>query len=247
MNEYSKTAIVTGASRGIGRQIALTLARDGFNIVVNYNGNAKAADDVVKEIEQLDGSVDAFAVQANVSQVADTAKLFDTAIAHFGHVDVLVNNAGLMITEPISKVTEDSFDKQFLVNVKGTYFMLKNAFEKLADNGSIINISTSVNGQMFPTYSVYAGTKGAVEQFTRQLAKEFGAKKINLNAIAPGPTGTELFLKGKSQAQIDGLASMNAFNRLGTPEDIAQAVQLLLSPQAKWINGQTIRVNGGFI
>ncbi|MFT9097698.1 SDR family oxidoreductase [Liquorilactobacillus sp.] len=241
----TKVAIVTGASRGIGREIALKLATVGYDLVVNYNSNSKAADQVVQEIEHLGQK--ALAVQANISKVSDTTELFEQAIAKFGHVDVLVNNAGLMITQPISEVTEEVFDSQFQVNVKGTYFMLQNAFKKLADNGAIINLSTSVNGQMFPTYSVYAGTKGAVEQFTRQLAKEFGQRKININAIAPGPTGTDLFLNGKSQEQIDQLASLNAFNRLGKPTDIAEAVALLVSPSAKWISGQTIRVNGGFI
>ncbi|MFK4972559.1 SDR family oxidoreductase [Lactococcus garvieae] len=241
----TKVAIVTGASRGIGREIALKLATVGYDLVVNYNSNSKAADQVVQEIEHLGKK--ALAVQANISKVSDTTELFDQAIGKFGHVDVLVNNAGLMITQPISEVTEEVFDRQFQVNVKGTYFMLQNAFKKLADNGTIVNLSTSVNGQMFPTYSVYAGTKGAVEQFTRQLAKEFGQRKININAIAPGPTGTDLFLNGKSQEQIDQLASLNAFNRLGKPNDIAEAVALLVSPSAKWINGQTVRVNGGFI
>ncbi|MFT8424485.1 MAG: SDR family oxidoreductase [Liquorilactobacillus sp.] len=241
----TKVAIVTGASRGIGREIALKLATVGYDLVVNYNSNSKAADQVVQEIEHLGQK--ALAVQANISKVSDTTELFEQAIAKFGHVDVLVNNAGLMITQPISEVTEEVFDSQFQVNVKGTYFMLQNAFKKLADNGAIVNLSTSVNGQMFPTYSVYAGTKGAVEQFTRQLAKEFGQRKININAIAPGPTGTDLFLNGKSQEQIDQLASLNAFNRLGKPTDIAEAVALLVSPSAKWISGQTIRVNGGFI
>ncbi|AZZ60713.1 SDR family oxidoreductase [Oenococcus sp. UCMA 16435] len=241
----TKTAIVTGASRGIGREIALKLAQTGFNVVVNYNSNSDSANEVVKEIEKLGQK--ALAVQANVGNVTDTAKLFDQAIEKFGEVNVLVNNAGLMITQPINEVTEEIFDRQFQVNVKGTYFMLQNAFNKLANNGAIVNISTSVNGQMFPTYSVYAGTKGAVEQFTRQLAKEFGPKQININAIAPGPTGTDLFLNGKSQTQIDQLASLNAFNRLGKPDDIAEVVNWLVSPEAKWINGQTLRVNGGFI
>ena len=241
----SKVAIVTGASRGIGRQIALKLAQEGYDIVVNYNSNSQAADEVVAEITALGQK--ALAVQADISNVADTAKLFDAAINEFGQVDALINNAGLMITEPIAQVTEETFDRQFNINVKGTFFMLKNAFEKLADNGSIVNISTSVVGQMFPTYSVYTGTKGAVEQFTRQLAKEFGTRQININAIAPGPTGTELFLTGKSEEQINHLASMNAYNRLGTPDDIANVVAMLVSPAGKWINGQTIRTNGGFI
>jgi 3-oxoacyl-[acyl-carrier protein] reductase len=168
-------------------------------------------------------------------------------VRQFGKVDILVNNAGIMITKPITEVTEEDFDRLFAVNVKGTYFSMQKAMNYLEEGGRIINFSTSVNGNMFPTYSVYAGSKGAVEQFTRQLAKEFGPKKITVNAIAPGPVNTELFTVGKTAEQIESLAKLNAFGRIGEPEDIANAVALLASTESQWITGQTIRVNGGFI
>jgi 3-oxoacyl-[acyl-carrier protein] reductase len=245
MNENAKTAIVTGASRGIGKQIAKQLAALGIQVVVNYARSATAAEELVSELNKNGGT--AVAVQADITRPNEVKRLFDETIAHFGKVDILVNNAGLMITQTIDQVTEEDFDRQFLTNVKGTYFACQQAFQSLSDNGRIINISTSVNGQMFPGYSVYAATKGAVEQLTRQLAKEFGKKKITINAIAPGPVATELFLKGKSEEAISHLSQMNALGRLGEPEDIANSIELLIDDKAQWVTGQTIRVNGGFI
>jgi 3-oxoacyl-[acyl-carrier protein] reductase len=245
MNENAKTAIVTGAARGIGKQIAKQLASLGINVVVNYAHSAAAAEELTSEINKTGGS--AVAIQADITKIEEVKQLFNEAIAHFGKVDILVNNAGLMITQTIDQVTEEDFDRQFLTNVKGTYFACQQAFQSLSDNGRIINISTSVNGQMFPGYSVYAATKGAVEQLTRQLAKEFGKKKITINAIAPGPVATELFLKGKSEETISHLSQMNALGRLGEPEDIANIIELLIDDKAQWVTGQTIRVNGGFI
>lgn len=152
-----------------------------------------------------------------------------------------------MLNKPLADVTEADFEKQFAVNVKGTFFACQQAMKYMENNGRIVNFSTSVVGQMFPTYSVYTGTKGAVEQFTRQLAKEFGSKQITINAVAPGPVNTELFKEGKTEEQIAGMKKLNAFGRIGEPEDIADAVELLVSDKSQWITGQTLRVNGGFI
>ncbi|MDN3956278.1 SDR family oxidoreductase [Sporolactobacillus laevolacticus] len=240
-----KVAIVTGASRGIGRVIASALASLGAKVVVNYVHNEEKALEVVNEIKSKGGQ--SIAVQADVAKVAEIEKLFLETVHQFGKVDILVNNAGIMITKPITEVTEEDFDRLFAVNVKGTYFSMQKAMNYLEEGGRIINFSTSVNGNMFPTYSVYAGSKGAVEQFTRQLAKEFGPKKITVNALAPGPVNTELFTVGKTAEQIESLAKLNAFGRIGEPEDIANAVALLASTESQWITGQTIRVNGGFI
>lgn len=240
-----KVAIVTGASRGIGRVIASALASLGAEVVVNYVHNKEKALEVVNEIKSKGGQ--SIAVQADVAKVAEIEKLFLETVRQFGKVDILVNNAGIMITKPIAEVTEEDFDRLFAVNVKGTYFSMQKAMNYLEEGGRIINFSTSVNGNMFPTYSVYAGSKGAVEQFTRQLAKEFGPKKITVNALAPGPVNTELFTVGKTAEQIESLAKLNAFGRIGEPEDIANAVALLASTESQWITGQTIRVNGGFI
>lgn len=245
INLKNKVAIVTGGTRGIGEKVVEKLVSGGANVIINYVNSAKKAEELVNRLNLEGGS--AIAVQANISKIKDIKKLFDIAIETYGKVDILINNAGIMITKPIDQVTEEDFDIQFLTNAKGTYFAIQEAFHRLAKGGRIINISTSVNGNMLPTYSVYAGTKGAVEQFTRQLAKEFGPKEITINAIAPGPIATELFMNGKSDQQIEMFKNMNAFRRLGTPGDVAGAINLFLSEEASWITGQTIRVNGGFI
>lgn len=240
-----KVAIVTGASRGIGREIAERLAENGAKVVVNYASSPAKAEEVVSAIKQSGG--EARAIQADIRQVAAIERLFGETIEAYGGIDILVNNAGIMTTKPVAAMTEEDFDQQFAINVKGTYFAIQQAFHHMNSGGRIINFSTSVVGQMFPAYSVYAGTKGAVEQFTRQLAKEFGPKGITINAVAPGPINTELFTVGKSEEQIAGIANMNAFGRLGEPDDVAGAVLFLAGEESKWITGQTIRVNGGFV
>lgn len=238
-----KVAIVTGASRGIGRAIALKLAGNGASIVVNYAGNATKAQEVVVEIEKL--GVQAIPVQADISKVADIEQLFEEAIERFGKVDILVNNAGIAFYKPITETTEADFDKIYAVNVKGTYFACQQAALYMAEGGRIINFSSSTTAMMLPTYSAYVATKGAVEQITRVLAKELGTKKITVNVISPGPTDTELFREGKTQEQIDRLANMAAFGKLGDVQEIADVVAFLASDEARWMTGQNIRVNGG--
>jgi len=244
-NLEGKVAIVTGASRGIGQVVAEQLADLGAKVVVNYANSTKKAQDVVEGINQKGGK--AIAIQADLRKVADVETLFTKTIEAFGKVDILINNAGVSIYKAIHEVTEEDFDNQFDLNVKGTYFACQQAMKHMEEKGRIINFSTSVVGQMFPTYSVYAGTKGAVEQFTRQLAKEFAKKQITINAVAPGPVNTELFTVGKTEQQIEGLKNSIALGRIGEPEDIANVIDFLVSEQSEWITGQTIRVNGGFI
>lgn len=245
MSLEGKVAIVTGASRGIGKQIALQLAEMGANIAVNYTTGRVQADETVADIQAL--GREAVAVAADISRLGDIERLFAETIARFGKVDILVNNAGYLENGLIGEVSEASFDKHFAINVKGTYFAIQQAMKHMEPNGRIVNFSTSVTGLMLPSYSVYAATKGAVEQMTRQLAKEFGPKGITINCIAPGPVNTELFRNGKSPEQIDAVGSMNAFHRLAETEDIAPAITFLVSEQARWITGQTIRVNGGYV
>lgn len=240
-----KVALVTGASRGMGQAIAEALAANGASVVINYFRNKQSAEEMVTHIQQNGGQ--ALAVQADVSQVADLEALFQATIERFGHLDILVNNAGIMTTKPIEQITEHDFDREFATNVKGTYFACQLAARHLQAGGRIINFSTSILGQMIPTYSLYAGTKGAVEQITRQLAKEFGPQKITINAIAPGPVNTQLFSADKSEAQIETFKRMIAFGRLGEPDDIARVVLFLASEEAEWITGQILRANGGFI
>lgn len=241
-NVTNKIVIVTGSSKGIGAAIAKTLAKAGASVVVNYAGGKAAAEQVVNEITSAGGV--AIAIQADVSKTEDVKNLFAQTISKFGRVDVLVNNAGIMINKLIADTTDDEFTKQFDINVKGVFNTLREAATQLADNGSIINFSTSVNRIMLPTYGTYVATKAAVEQLTRVFAKEVGKRNINVNLISPGPTNTELFVNGKSEETINRLASLSAFNRIGEPQDIAEVVLFLASDQAKWISAQNIGVNG---
>jgi 3-oxoacyl-[acyl-carrier protein] reductase len=241
----AKTAIVTGASRGIGAAIAERLARDGFAVVVNYSGSEAAARDAVSKIEAADGRAIAF--QADVSDAAAVRAMFDAAEASFGGVDVLVNNAGIMALKPIAESDDALFDRHIAINLKGTFNALREAARRLREGGRIINFSTSVVGLRLETYGVYTATKAAVEALTAILAKELRGRSITVNAVAPGPTVTDLFLDGKSPELIDRMAKMNPLERLAQPEDIAGVVAFLAGPDGGWINGQTVRANGGMI
>ncbi|MGN6293499.1 MAG: SDR family oxidoreductase [Chitinophagaceae bacterium] len=241
-NLSEKVILVTGSSKGIGAAVAKKLATAGAKVIVNYAGSQADADAVVESIVKTGGS--AIAIQADVSKAQQVKALFDKAIATYGKIDVLVNNAGIMITKPIKDTSDEDFTRQFDINVRGVFNTLREAAAKLADNGSIINFSTTVTRLMLPTYGTYVATKAAVEQLTRVFSKEIG-RGINVNSISPGPTNTELFIKGKSQEVIDRLASMNPFGRIGEPDDIADVVVFLASDAAKWINAQNIGVNGG--
>ena len=240
-----KVAIVTGASRGIGAAIAQRLAKDGATAIVNYAGKASEAEAVVRTIEAAGGR--AVTAQADVSDAAAVARMFDSAEAGFGGVDILVNNAGIMKLASIAQSDDASFDSQIAVNLKGSFNGMREAAKRLRSGGRIINFSTSVVGLKLETYGVYVATKAAVEGLTGILSKELRGRNITVNAVAPGPTGTDLFLNGKSPELIDRLAKMNPLERLGTPDDIANVVAFLASPEGGWINGQVLRANGGMI
>jgi 3-oxoacyl-[acyl-carrier protein] reductase len=240
-----KVALVTGASRGIGRAIALRLGREGAAVVVNYSGNLEAARDAVAAVEAAGGR--AVPVRADVGLVAEVERLLDATIRQFGRLDILVNNAGIMFNKPLSDVTEEEFDRIFAVNVKGTFFACQQAARRMAEGGWIINFSSSTTVLMLPTYAAYVATKGAVEQLSHVLAKELGPKGITVNVVSPGPTDTELFGQGKTEQDKQRFAQMAALGRLGRPEDIADVVALLVSEEARWITGQNIRANGGLI
>ncbi len=242
-NLSNKVILITGSSKGIGAAIAMQAAEAGAKVVINYAGSKNEADNVVSKIIKQGG--EAIALQADVSKPSDVKNLFDQAISHFGRVDVLVNNAGIMITKLIKDTTDEDFTRQFDINVGGVFNTLREASTKLADNGSIINFSTSVNRIMLPTYGTYVATKAAVEQLTRVFSKEIGNRGINVNSVSPGPTNTELFTTGKPQEVIDRLAVLSPFNRIGEPNDIAKTVLFLASDDAKWINAQNIGINGG--
>ncbi|MGZ3432718.1 MAG: SDR family oxidoreductase [Isosphaeraceae bacterium] len=240
-----KVALVTGASRGIGRAIALRLGQDGAAVVVNYSGNQEAARETVAAIEATNGR--AVAVQGDVGKVTDVERLFDAAFEHFGKLDILVNNAGIMFNKPVADVTEEEYDLIFAVNVKGTFFSCQQAAKRMADGGRIINFSSSTTAMMLPTYGTYVATKGAVEQMSHVLAKELGLRGITVNVVSPGATDTELFGQGKTEQDKQRFAQLAALGRLGQPEDIANVVALLVSDEANWITGQNIRANGGTI
>jgi 3-oxoacyl-[acyl-carrier protein] reductase len=237
-----KTAIVTGASRGIGGAIARRLAGDGFNVIVNYAGSAA-------EAERLAAEIGGRAVQADVADPAAARRLFDAAEAAFGGVDVLVNNAGIMppALPPVAETDDATFDRLVAVNLKGSFNTMREAAKRLRDGGRIVNFSTSVIGLALPGYGPYAATKAAIETLTNILAKELRGRSITVNAIAPGPTATDLFLNGKTPETVERLAKAAPLERLGTPEDIAAAVAFLAGPDGGWINGQTLRANGGIV
>ena len=243
--DSTKVAIVTGASRGIGAAVAERLARDGFTVVINYSGNAAPAEALVRKIEENGGR--ALTAKADVSDAQAVRGMFDAAEAAFGGVDVLVNNAGIMPLSTIADTDDATFERLIDVNLKGTFNTLREAAKRLRDGGRIINFSSSVVGLLQPTYGVYAATKAAVEAMTSILAKELRGRNITVNAVAPGPTATDLFLKGKPQEVVDRLAKLAPLERLGQPGDIADVVAFLAGPDAAWINGQVLRANGGII
>jgi 3-oxoacyl-[acyl-carrier protein] reductase len=245
MSKESKVAIVTGASRGIGAAIARRLAADGFNVLVNYAGGAADAEALVREIEKAGGQ--AITARADVSDAAAVARMFDAAEAAYGGVDVLVNNAGIMKLATVAESDDALFDSQVAINLKGSFNTLREAARRLRDGGRIVNLSSSVVGLYQPSYAVYAATKAGVEAMTHVLTKELRGRKITVNAVAPGPTATRLFLDGKPQEVIDRLAKLAPLERLGEPEDIAAVVSVLAGPDGAWINGQTLRANGGII
>jgi len=240
-----RTAIVTGASRGIGAAIAQRLAHDGMAVIVNYAGAVKAAESVVSSITSSGGN--AQAVKADVSDPAAARSLFDAAEKAFGGADVVVNNAGIMTLATIAASDDAMFDRLIAVNLKGSFNMMREAATRVRRGGRIINFSSSVVGLLQPTYGIYAGTKAAIEAMTSVLAKELRGREITVNTIAPGPTATDLFLNGKSPELVERLAKLSPLERLGQPEDIAAAVAFLAGPDGAWINGQTLRANGGII
>jgi 3-oxoacyl-[acyl-carrier protein] reductase len=240
----ARTAIVTGASRGIGRAIAKRLAADGFSVVVNYAGNASKADGAVQEIVAAGGH--ALAVKANVANEYEVGQLFEQTLAQFGQIDVVVHNAGIMTLSPIIKNDVQQFDSTIATNLRGAFLMLAQAAQHITDGGRIIALSSSVLAKSFPSYGAYIASKAGVEGLVRVLANELRGRKITVNAVAPGPVGTELFLGDKTPEQIAQLSKVAPLERLGEPDDIARVVSFLAGPDGGWINAQILRANGGF-
>lgn len=242
---HGKVAIVTGASRGIGSEIALALSNAGAKVIVNYVKNKQAADKVCAAISDAGG--ECLAVKADVSDPIAVRRLFDEAIQHFNCVDILVNNAGILIFKKISEMQDDEFDQIVDVNLKSVFYTLREAATKLANNGRVVNISSTVTRLMLPKYGPYAATKGAVEQLTRIFAREIGEKGITANTVSPGPVDTELFRAGKTEEDIKRMTAMASLGRIGEIDDIAQIVLFLVSDEARWVTGQDIGANGGII
>ncbi|WP_458247482.1 SDR family oxidoreductase [Streptomyces sp. MAI_2237] len=238
-------AIVTGGSRGIGRQVARRLAADGFAVVVGYAGNKDAADEVVQAVEAAGGT--AYAARADVGDEAEVAALFDLAEATYGGVDAVVHAAGRMPLSPVSELDLDELDALYRTNIRGTFVVDQQAARRLRPGGALVNFSSSVVGLAFPGYGAYAASKGAVEALTLILAREMRGRDVTVNAVAPGPTATDLFLDGKDEETVARLAAQPPLERLGTPEDIAGVVSFLVGREGRWVNGQVLRANGGII
>jgi 3-oxoacyl-[acyl-carrier protein] reductase len=241
----TKSAIVTGASGGIGRVVAKRLASDGFAVAVHYAGNPAKAEAVVTEIKGAGGK--AIAVQADVAKPADVQTLFKQTLEAFGTIDVVVHTAGIMPLLPISGGDVETFDRVIATNLRGTFLVLGQAAQHVPAGGRIIAFSSSVIAKSFPTYGPYIASKAGVEGLVRVLANELRGRNITVNAVAPGQVETDLFLKGKSDARIDELKKMNPLERLGQPEDMANLVSFLAGPDGGWVNAQVLRANGGFV
>ena len=245
MSSTQKVAIVTGASHGIGAAVAERLARDGMAVAVTYSGGVDQARALVDRITAAGGR--AVAVQADVSDPAAVAAMFDTVTTALGGVDVLVNNAGIMKLKLLAEADDAMFDQHLAVNLKGVFNGLREAAKRMRDGGRIVSFSSSVVGLYQPTYAIYAATKAGVEAMSHVLAKELGKRGITVNVIAPGPVATKLFLGDKTEEQVEGVKRMIPLGRLGEPEDIARVISFLVGPDGGWVNGQVLRANGGMV
>ena len=240
-----KVALITGASRGIGAVIAQQLAKEGFAVVINYANSASEATALVAELREAGHQ--AIAVQADVAKATDVARLFDETEQQLGKVDVLVNNAGVLKVLPLAHYSDEDFEQTFNINTRGTFNTLREAATRLNSGGRIVNFSSSTVGMNLPGYAVYIASKAAVESLTHVFAKELRGRQITVNAVAPGPVATELFMHGKTEEQIEAFSKMPPLERLGQPQDIANIVSFLVSPAAAWVNGQVLRANGGLV
>ncbi|WP_406303941.1 SDR family oxidoreductase [Streptomyces sp. NBC_00885] len=243
--DHVRVAVVTGGSRGIGREAVSRLAADGFAVVVGFAGNRDLAEAAVKDVTAAGGR--AVAVQADVADEHAVAALFATAESEYGGVDIVVHAAGRAYLSSIAELDLAELDAVHRTNIRGTFVVAQQAARTVREGGAVITFSTSVVGLAFPKYGPYSASKGAVEALTLILARELRGRDITVNAVAPGPTATELFFEGKDEETIARLAAQPPLERLGTPADIAEVVAFLASPAGHWVNGQVIRANGGII
>ncbi|KAK0751866.1 hypothetical protein B0T18DRAFT_486344 [Schizothecium vesticola] len=245
MSLTGKVALITGASNGIGKAVALRLAADGASIVINYHTDGASATALVSRI----GADRALAVQADVSQLDSITALVDAAVARFGKIDILMPNAGILLMRDLSSATPSDFDRTFSLNVRGPLFLAQAAAPHMAAGSRVVFVTTGLNTAttITPGYLLYAASKGAVHQMTRALAKDLGRRGITVNAVAPGPTATELFMEGKTEAVLRGMEAQSPFGRVGTPEEVADVVAFLAGEGSRWVSGQVVRVNGAFM
>ncbi|MCW2523394.1 MAG: Short-chain dehydrogenase [Frankiales bacterium] len=245
--QTGKVAIVTGGSANIGKLFSHALAGDGANVVVHYNSRKREseANDVVNEVKGL--GVEAMAHQGDLTEIAEITRLVDATVERFGHWDILVNTAGVIVRKPVAETTEQEYDASFAINAKIPYFLMAEAFTKMADNGRIINIVTTQVAVTAATYSAYAGSKAPVEHFTKAFAKEIGPRGVTVNCIAPGPQKTSFLYGAENDQTLAWLAGQTISGELGDPVDVVPVVRFLAAPDARWVTAQTVYVNGGMI
>ena len=239
----NKVAIITGSSRGIGAEIARTLAAAGARVVINYVSRGEAAYSVHESIKASGG--ESLVVQADMRISTEVHRLFDETIEHFGRVDILINNAGVLIFKKFSEISDEEFDRVMDSNVKGVFYALREASTRLSDGGRVVTVSSTVTRMLLPKYGAYAASKGAIEQLTRVFAKEMGERGITANIVSPGPVNTELFTTGKTEQDIERISAMSVLNRVGETGEIAELVLFLVSNEAGWVTGQNISASGG--
>jgi 3-oxoacyl-[acyl-carrier protein] reductase len=238
-----KLALVTGGSRGIGRAIVKRLAADGAAVVFSFLRDQRAAEEVMAAVQAVGGN--AYAVQADLGRLAEVRRLFDQAERHLGGLDILVNNASVVVTVSIAEATEQAYDRVMAVNSRGTFFALQQAARRLRDGGRIVNLSTVNTVLPAPGVAIYAASKAAVEQFTRVAARELAGRGITVNTVSPGATDTAMFRGANPPDAPERAAAMTPLGRLGQPADVADVVAFLVGPDARWLTGQNLRASGG--
>ncbi|HUJ60223.1 MAG TPA: SDR family oxidoreductase [Kofleriaceae bacterium] len=242
-----QVTLITGAARNLGRALAVALGHGGNAVVVHHRGAGSAGDaaETARQVEAAGGR--ALIVAGDLAQVAAIRDLFDAALAAFGRIDVVINNAGMIVKKPIVEITEDDYDRSFAINARAAFFVMQEAARRIADGGRIINIGTTLLAATTAGYGVYAGSKAPLEDFTRALAREVGARGITVNTIAPGPLDTPFYHAQESPQAVAYATHASVANRLGLPSDIVPVVAFLASPGAQWLTAQTVFVNGGYL